>query len=82
MRRKIKSLRGIRRNEFVPLAGVGSLGLGTMTVTFSSATALLRTSGTLKIKTFRHFKKNKAIPQSSIQKALQFYHVNTDSEEF
>lgn len=37
------------RNISVPLAGGGSLGLGTMAGTFSSATALLRTSGTLKI---------------------------------
>lgn len=44
---KKKSLE--ERNISVPLAGGGSLGLGTMAGTFSSATALLRTSATLKI---------------------------------
>lgn len=52
MRRKNKYLGGIRRNTSVPLVGVGSLGLGKTVGTFSSATALLRTSGTLKIWNF------------------------------
>lgn len=35
---------------FVPLAGGTALGLGTATGTFSSGTAVLGTSGTLKIR--------------------------------
>lgn len=46
-KRKKKSLE--ERNISVPLLGGGSLGLGTTAGTFSSATSLLRTSGTLKI---------------------------------
>lgn len=46
MKRKKKSLGKIRGNIPVPLVGVGSLGLGTTACTFSSATALLRTSVT------------------------------------
>lgn len=57
MRRKNKSLGEIRRNISVPFVGAGSLGLGTTAGTFSSATALLRTSVTLKIQIlFRNLK--------------------------